>query len=168
MKLVPIYTLSIKNGTNYTIFLEQGSHLVYKAYHREPGQKMYWLAFFTATILLRIIQEFTIDIPIIYLIAIFMIGGYFMGRWILKKFAYKEMVQIYITPSMIEDYIEKGRKGFILEKRIIFFIFLLFLLLMFIFIISHLFNYLLISFFLYVILIILLHRFPIARFKLYK
>ncbi|MFS0752060.1 hypothetical protein [Oceanobacillus sp. 1P07AA] len=32
MKLVPIYTLSIKNGTNYTIFLEQGYQLVYKEY----------------------------------------------------------------------------------------------------------------------------------------
>ncbi|MEC5425178.1 hypothetical protein QGM71_16960 [Virgibacillus sp. C22-A2] len=140
MKLIPIYTENVKGRQNYTIFIDKQTNLTYKAYQKEPSQATYWIAFFIVLAILRGIQEVSISISNIGAIFIFLtllISGIFSGIFFNKKYVYEEVREIYLTESMIKEYIERGKKGFKLEIRIAVISLLVVLILAFLFFITH-------------------------------
>lgn len=170
-KLIPIYTENLKGRQNYTIFIDKQTNLTYKAFQKEPRQATYWIAFFIVLAILRGIQEISITItnPVaILLFLILIVLGILSGKLYYKKIVYEEIKEIYLTESMIKEYIERGKRGFKLEIKIAVISLVVVLLLALLFFISHSIILLIFMFFTFVFFIVYLFRLPIERFHLYK
>ena|SRR5690625_1180177 len=170
MKLIPIYTENVKDGKNYTIFIDEHTKLTYKAYHREASQTVYWLGFFAIIIILRGFQDISFTLSTTFSIFIFValiLIGFYVGSFFYKKLVYQNITEIYLTEEKVEGYIDKGRKILKLEVWVILIVFIFFVLITSLFFATKGLILLLLSFSTFVILVALFYRFPKARFKLY-
>lgn len=172
MKLIPIYTKIIKDGQNYTIFLDEKTRYTYKAYHKDSGPNFfYWIGFVIVLYFLREIQEITFSFSNTINIGIIMaviVLGIIAGKYYYKKFGYEDVKEIYLTESMIEDYIEKGRKVFKIDMWVIVISLIIFLSLIISFYITSSLVLLIFSFAALVFIRAYLFRLPKERIMLYK
>lgn len=170
-KLVPIYTENIKGRQNHTIFIDKQTNVTYKAYHKEPSQAMYWFGFFIVLAVLRGIQEVSIPTssPVAFLIIISLFMLVFISvKLFYKKIVYEEVKEIHLTESMIEDYIERGKKGLQLEIWVAVISLIVVLLLALLFFVTYNIVLLIFMFFTFIFFTVYLFRLPVERFKLYK
>ncbi len=172
MKLIPIYTKIIKDGRNYTIFLDGKTRFTYKADHKDSGQDFlkpsYWIFIFTFIGVMRAIQGINLPFSKIGTIIGVIVLGIISGKYFYKKFGYRDVKEIYLTESMIEDYIEKGKKVFKLEVWIAAISFVIFLILIISYYFTSSLALLIFSFFAFVFFIVYLNRLPKERIRLYK
>ncbi|UOQ46607.1 hypothetical protein MUN88_10860 [Gracilibacillus caseinilyticus] len=173
MKLIPIYTENIKNRRNHTIFLDKKKRTTYKAFHKEEkiNHTYYWIGFFIVIAIMRGIESIQLHIPTAVSfgkIGIGVILGMWADRVFYQKYIYEEMKEIYLTESMIEQYIDQGRKLFQFEIGIVVGCFLVFLVLALVFILDQSLVVLIFSLFFFVIFSAYVYRMPMARMKLYR
>ncbi|MDE5416365.1 hypothetical protein [Alkalihalobacterium chitinilyticum] len=171
MKLIPIYTEIIKDRQNHTIFIDEKTRYTYKAFHKEPSQSFYWIGFFSLLFFMRGIQQLNLTfsnyITFGLIIAVIVLGS-ISGKYYYKKFTYEEVREIYLTESMIEDYVEKGKKVFKLEMWIAAICLIGFLFSIILFFFTSSLVVLIFSFFALVFFNIFVYRLPKERIKLYK
>ncbi|MDY7224614.1 hypothetical protein [Halalkalibacterium halodurans] len=171
MKLIPIYTEIVKDRQNHTIFLDEKTRFTYKAYHKEPSQRFYWIGFFSFLFFMREMQQlnlsFSNTVNIGLIIAVIVLG-LISGKYFYKKFTYEEIKEIYLTESMIEDYVEEGERVFKLELWIAAICLISFLFLIILFIFTSSFVLLIFSYLALVFFKVYLYRLPKERFRLYK
>lgn len=60
-RMVTIYGNKDKGRIGYTILLDIQTLRVYKAYHKEVNQTVYWACFLTALILMRNLQNVSLS-----------------------------------------------------------------------------------------------------------
>ncbi|UOQ86793.1 hypothetical protein [Gracilibacillus salinarum] len=172
MKLIPIYTENIKNRRNHTIFLDLEKRTTYKALHKEEktNHTYYWIGFFVVLAIMRAIESVQLHIPTVICFVIIGIGvilGAWAGRVFYQKYIYEEMTEIYLTESMVEQYIEQGKKLYQFEIGIVAGCFLVFLILALVFILNQSLVVLFFSLFFFLIFSAYVYRMPMARIKLY-
>lgn len=171
MDLIPFYTENIQDGQNYTLLFDEKKNQVYKAYHRKVNQIIYLGAFVLTLALVRGIEN--IFLPINGLVSILLliflgIAGIAIGVYCYKKIAYQDIKEIFLTQSMIEEKIQQGKTTLRIEVWTTSITLLCFVVFSILFIISNWLVWLLVTFYLFILAIVLLSRLPIRRFKLIK
>ncbi|MEN1967637.1 hypothetical protein WMZ97_06100 [Lentibacillus sp. N15] len=171
VNLIPFYTENKQGQQNYTLLLDKKTELVYKAYHKKTTQWVYWIGLVITLGILREMQD--IFLPVTSLLGISLlillgIAGIVIGIYCYKKMAYEEVREIYLTEDMIEEYLRKGKSTLRIEAWTTLIIFIGLVILSILFFVSHLFIWLLFAFYAFVLVVVLLCRLPIGRFKLIK
>lgn len=171
INLIPIYTENERNKQNYTLLLDKRTNLVYKAYHKKVNQLIYWITFAVTLAIIRGIEDVYLPIRGMFstlLLILLGVGGVAIGLYCYKKMAYEDVREIYLTETMIEDYLNNGKRTLRIEVWVTIIIFICFAVLLFLFVVSHWLVWLLFSFYVFVLFVVLLCRLPLQRFKLYK
>ncbi|MGY0691201.1 hypothetical protein ACW2QC_00245 [Virgibacillus sp. FSP13] len=166
---IPIYANKDKGRLGYTVFLDIQTMKVYKAYHKEISQSVYWIGFIAALILMRSLTGVTIDSPFYMIILI--LGGVtlsvLMGIYIHKNSA-GSLKEIYLSNEMINDYLDEGKKRFKVELIFTLIVLLSSIVCIILFLLYHLLIWLLVSFILFLLIGALVCNFSKARFQIYK
>lgn len=167
--LIPFYTEKSKDTQAYTLFLDQKSKKVYKAYHKKTSEVLYWIAFVLVLALLRILKDIYYPINTLSVILLFVIGtlSVVLGMYF-YKIAYEEKKEVFLSEYMVERYIEKGKKVLKIEVITTSCILVGFIIVVLIFIVNNWLPLLLLSIFLLIIFVTLLCRLPVDRFKLHR
>ncbi len=171
MKIIPIYTENKKNRQSHTIFLDQELNRSYKAFHKESNQWVYWIGLFAVLAIMRGIQSFKIPLTLLPNILIFSAAlglTYYISRLVYKYMFYEEVKEVYLTDSMIEDYIDDGKTVYKLEIWLAIISFIIFVLLTILYFILMTLILFVFSVFLFFIFCLSLKRLSIARIKLYS
>src|SRR5690625_193443 len=112
----------------HTLFLDLENNRVYKVIHNELNQTVYWLLFVLILAVLRAIESVSLsmDYPvlIIGLLVFEVIVGVFMGVAFYRSY-YKNLKEVFMTKSEIEDYIEKSRSQLKIEFWIVIVLFII-------------------------------------------
>lgn len=172
MKLIPIYTENIKGRQNYTFFIDKQTNLIFKAYHKDnKNQSIYGIGFVLVLAIFRYLKEvdlhFLDDFNLSIIIAVCIIG-FFSAKFYYQKYAYEPIKEVYLTQTMLDEYIEKGRKVFILEIWIAIISLLIFLFLALLYYFTSSLVVLIFSLFDFWFLTMYLFRLPKERFMIYK
>lgn len=167
--LIPFYTEKSRDTQAYTLFLDQKSKKVYKAYHKKTSTVLYWIAFVLALALLRILKDVYYPINTLNVILLFVIGALsiILGLYF-YKFAYEEKKEVFQSEYMVERYIEKGEKVLKIEVITTSCIFIAFIIVLLLFLFNNWLPMLLLAIALLIIFVTLLCRLPVERFKLNK
>lgn len=171
-RLIMIYRNDRNEDQGYTLFLDQKSGRIYKAYHRKVNQTFYWIPFFLTLVVLRELNTAHLAIKqplLMILILVFELTvSYFIGRALYKMYYMPRLKEIYITKDMLEDYAYKGKS--VLKKDVIIAIILIIVLIMFtlLYVFTFWFIWLLGSFFVAVLISFILCFFSRDRFKMCK
>ncbi|WP_062050939.1 hypothetical protein [Bacillus sp. JCM 19034] len=171
MKIIPIYSESKNNQQGYTILIDEHKEKSYKAFHKKSNQWVYWIGFFFTLAILRSIQDIHITISYTTSVIIYiclLVLTILISRVISKHFYYDEVKEIYLTKTMIEEYIEDGKSIYRIEVWIASISFFIFAILCTMFFINFSLVALLFSIVLFFIFCLSLKRLPLARIKLYK
>lgn len=125
-KQIPVLA-NKENGLSYTIFLDSETNRVYRAFHREMTQKVYWGWFFLFIVFLLLVSMFNLP-PLYPLVKLLIILAVSVGSILAANYIYNRSTEppseIFPYKEEMERYIKKGRKNFIIELTV-FFIFLI-------------------------------------------
>ncbi|WP_208591443.1 hypothetical protein [Gracilibacillus suaedae] len=171
MKLIPIYTEN-KRAHKYTIYVDIHTNYTYRIDHSNDMNKTgYWISFFAILAIMRSLQEISYTFSsmgkTIVVIAIILVG-IILGSLVYKKMIPKEIREIYLTQTMIEDYIQRGRKLIKQDIWIAVISLIIFLFLIFLFLFTSSFVLLTFAQFSFILFIAFMQRLPKERFALYK
>lgn len=169
-RLIPFYRNLSNGGYGYTLFIDEDSNRVFKSYHKEMNHSIYWISFAVVFILLRGMKNVFVPFnnPVVILIILLLtVVSAVIGISIYVHY-YKDIEEEYFTETMIEDYIEKGKKIFIKEVISVIFVFLFVILFAVLYLIFHWLIWLIFTLFLFSMTVLGICGLPIGRFKLYR
>lgn len=168
--LIPFYRDLSEGNKGYTLFLDRRSNQVYKSYHKGRNNFIYWILFALVLILFRGMKNVYLpwnNIVIILIVLLLTVVSAVVGIGIYLYY-YKDLREEYFTDTMIEEYIEKGKKTFIKELITVIVVFLFVVLFAVLFIIYHWLIWLMFALFLFSMTVLGICGLPVGRFKLYK
>lgn len=167
--LIPFYSKKERGRQEYTLFWDKKKDKLYKAYHKEMKQSTYWIAFALTLIFMRSIDDIHMSIfkslGLLFLLGII---GTIVGLFYHRKMLYEELIEIFLTQAQLEKYIIAGKKSLRKELETTFILLFFFIVLFTFFFVTKWLPWLIFAFVAFVLMIILLCRFPIERFKLIK
>lgn len=168
--LIPFYR-DLKQGNNgYTLFLDKHTNRVYKSHHPNNNQLIYWGLFFLVLIVMRAIKNVHLplhNVFVIFLVLLLIVVSLLLGIGI-YRFYYRNLREVYYTEEMIESYIDKGKKSFVIEVITTIVVILFMALFTILFIAFHWIIWLIFALFSFTLTVICLYGLPLGRFKLYK
>ena len=167
---IPIYAKSNQGKSGYTIYLDMVSKQAYRAHHKEFSQSKYLIGFFTLLFIMRGLAELSLPDTLLVKSLILLIGvptSIFLGK-VLHRRSMDELLEIYVSEYMLEDYIEQGKKLMIREiiATVIFLFIAITLGILFI-----MYNWLVwiaFSFITFIIVGVLINSLSIKRWKFYQ
>lgn len=169
-RLIPFYRDMSKGSKGYTLFLDKQSQRVYKVYHKNEGGIKYWIAFFLVVALMEAIKNIHLPLsnPIYFGITFLLvvISG-LIGIYI-YKFYYKDLREVYFTPSMVEEYIKRGKKQLKAEVITAIAMFIFLVLFAYLYLMNYWIIWLIFALFLVSMMALVLCGLPMERFKLCK
>ncbi|MBU8790684.1 hypothetical protein NSA56_18100 [Oceanobacillus caeni] len=170
-KIIPIYGKKEKGKSGYTIFIDLHTKKVYRAFHKEVSQSTFMISFFATIILMRFLTDVSLPDFHPFLILIFILTGasisVYIGMIIQKKFM-GDLIEIYPSEPMVEDFIDEGSTLFKREVIIAAILLLVSVILVGLFIIYNWLVWLLFSFMSFAISGMMFNSLSIDRWKLYK
>ncbi|WP_373895116.1 hypothetical protein ACUL41_15280 [Virgibacillus natechei] len=169
-KLIPIHREVDKNNIEFTFFIDNQYHRIYKTVKENGNGYKFWIAWALVLAAIRGIQSLHLPmgnpINILIVVFLFIISGA-LGVYKYKE-THKNEREIYNTQNMVEEYIEKGKstlKGDIITSGVLFLVFIVFMVL---FLIYQWLTWLFFALFIFFLFIVLVCYLPPERFKIYK
>lgn len=169
-KPVPIYGKSEQGRSGYTIYLDMNTKTAYRGHHKEFNSTRIWMGFFMVLIFMRGLAEVSFPDTWLLKLIIIVIGipvSILIGKELQRK-SIDDLLEIYLSEYMLEDYIAEGKKMMIREIMISIIILVIAIALCVLFVIHNWLIWIVFSFISFAIVGMLINSLSIKRWKFYK
>lgn len=169
-KPMPIYGKSEQGKSGYTIYLDMNSKTAYRGHHKELNNTKLWIGFFLVLIFMRGLAEVSFPDTWLVKFIVIVIGvpvSILIGK-VLQRNSIDDLLEIYLSEYMLEDYIEEGKKMMIREIIVTIIILIIAIALCILFVVHNWLVWFAFSFMSFAIVGMLMNSLSIERWKFYK